>query len=106
MRGSSPRMTISDSKSAGSPALFCWPRLRLGNGLRLSIGLRRAWLRRGRLGGVGFRGYFARRRLFRAFSRQQRRDRGHRVIDVPLADAIAAAPLGEVEVDVVLVIPV
>src|SRR4051812_21750488 len=107
MRGSGPRMTVlAISKSAGSPALFCWPRLRLGNGLHRNIGLRRTRLRYGGLGGVSFRGDLARRRLIRAFGRQQWRNRRHRVIDIPLADAIAAAPLREVEVDVVLVVPV
>src|SRR4051812_34408990 len=107
MRGSSRRMTIEAiSKSAGSPALFCWPRLWPGNRFFFRFGLRCILLRCTWLFGFGFRSDLARRRLLRTFRGQQWRNRGQRVVDIPLANPVAAASLREVEVDVVLVIPV
>src|SRR3954454_8726451 len=91
------------SRAPVSPALFCWPRLWFGNGLRLGIGLGRILLRSAsiRLGSK-----VARRRLFGTLGRKQRRNGRHRLIDIPLADAVAAAPLRQIEVDVILMVAV
>ena len=88
--------------------------LRLGLGARICrAGLRRTSPARicVRLAGfgsgaVGFGGDLARRRLLRPLGRQQRRDLRQRIPHVPLADPVVVAPLHQVEMDVVLVVPV
>src|SRR3954454_691370 len=91
------------SRATVSPALFCWPGLWLGNGFGLSVGLGRILLRSAsiRLGGD-----VARRRLVRPLGGQHRCNRRHRLIDIPLADAVAAPPLRQIEMDMILVVAV
>src|SRR3954462_4774444 len=81
------------SRAPVSPALFCWPRLWFGGGLLPGFGLRRI---RPDSAGIAFGGGVTRRRLLGPLRRQQRRHRRHRLVDIPLANAIAAAPLGQV----------
>ncbi len=94
-RRASGAFFVGRASSAGLPAacgapfgwLACRSLLR-----RLALGL----LLRG----------LARRRILGPHGRQQRRDLRHRIPHIPLADAIARAPLGEIEMHVILVVPV
>src|SRR3954454_14481011 len=110
---------LRHSKAPVSPALFCCRLAWLGFvavGGRL-VRRRRRFLRRlvtnSLLGfgfGFGLRFGFGRdltrRRLLGPFRRQQRSNLRQRIPDVPLADPVVVAPLRQVEMDMVLVVPV
>ena len=100
-----PRSVHDEIKSAGFTGAFllaAWSASAGRSGVRLGA----SDLAASDFVGIGFGGDLARRGFIRPLGRQQRRDRRQRVPHVPLADLVIVVPLHQIEMDVVLVIPV